>query len=711
MADNSENPFKESIEEAVWEATAPRFEVRVQAAADTGTTTPVGGIEVKQRVPFHILFTPSADYFFIRWAAYNASNMAEYGADIVIFASPGALETDVTIDASEGSFLLQPVCVKRPTVSSKRPGSDATNVLINQPLSITFDSDIAPESFIFPDGSLRTGDADREFNNISIIGKRQSDETQSSYTKYFKDWEYKNRTLLIRIDGELPLMADISIVLNKNIYMNYVESGINYQVTMAANYAWSFSTGTLKDTAPPYVEGIAFGTSENDTDPKLVKQGNTAGSASGPGNDLTQPGDISLRRFNSDVIYVAFRAYDSLDADNVPVISVKARHYEDNYGNLTGYDAPDVPNPSANSTSPLAGIVRRLDHQTGALTANKAEAVVYVVPYNISSLGDGVIEFAITLTDQQQNTTNTPEYPPYKFYIVRDKTPPYSDPANITVSTDITNTGWINSAHPNIRFMRNGAYDIVDTGSMGPSASGIKTWSNTVQWAFGFSNTAQPTSWAPVPLIGSTPSSAEIQTITADSSTPDGVVPMYLWLRDDLNTAAYPFANPVKKDTVVPVFDSLAVTGLDANSSTTADRPLPGADGSNTNASITHDPTVTYGAAVRDPGDDASASKLAAYYVVKCDKGAPEPTAPAWDAGIWTPFGTTELTNAINGTISLDLGAGDGVHEVWLWVKDTAGNVSSPSVRKVVLDRTAPAVVLDSISMAPKFYLKKGLFD
>jgi hypothetical protein len=699
MADNSENPFKESIEEAVWEATAPRFEVRVQAGPDTGTTTPVGSVEVKQRVPFHVLFTPAADYFFIRWAAYDASSMAEYGADIVIFTAPGALETDVTIDASEGNFLIQPVCVKRPTVSSKRPGADATNVMINQPLSVTFDSDVAPESFVFPDGSLRTGDADRDFNNISIIGKRQSDETQSSYAKYFKDWEYKNRTLLIRVDGELPLMADVSVVLNKNIYMNYVENGINYQVPMAGNYAWSFSMGTTKDTEPPFVEGIVFGTSEGDPAPKLVNQGNTAGSSSGPGYDLTQPGAISERRFNTDVIYVAFRAYDSMDGDNIPEISIKARHYEDINGNPTGYEAPDVPNPSANNTSSLADTVRFLDSTTGTLSAAKNDAVVYVVPYNISNLGDGVIEFAITLTDQQQNTTNTPDHPPYRYYIVRDRTPPYSDPANITVETD-SNTGWINGAHPNIRFARNGDYNIVDPGAKG--ASGIQTWSASVQWAFGFSNTVQPASWVSVPTGPVTP--AETITITADGSTPDGVVPIYLWLRDDLNAAVYPFATPIQKDTVIPVFDSLAVTGLDRNSAVTPDQPLPGLD-----ASITYNPTVTYSAAVRDPGDTATASKLAAYHVEKRDKGGPVPGNPdGLDPSVWTNFaGTAELTNVINvppgPTITLDASKGDGIHEVWFWVKDTAGNVSNPAVRKVVLDTTSPAL--------NKFYLKKGLFD
>ncbi|MDR1933224.1 MAG: hypothetical protein LBQ57_10440, partial [Spirochaetales bacterium] len=68
-----DDDFKETIEEEVRISNEPEFGVRIQAAANTGTTTPNGVHTVKQTVAFTVLFTPDKMFGFKQWAAFDNS--------------------------------------------------------------------------------------------------------------------------------------------------------------------------------------------------------------------------------------------------------------------------------------------------------------------------------------------------------------------------------------------------------------------------------------------------------------------------------------------------------------------------------------------------------------------------------------------------------------------------------------------------------------
>jgi hypothetical protein len=685
MVDTSENPFKESIEETVWEATAPRFEVRVQAAQNTGATTPVGGVEVRQRVPFHVLFTPAADYFFIRWAAYDASSMAEYGANVVLFASPEALETDVTIDASEGNFLIQPICVKRPTVMGRRPGIDVTNQPTNMPITVDFSTDMDENSFKYEGGSaIRDG----KFKNISITGAPPGlDYEQADYTPYFEEPVLKGRQLIIRVKDAVPMGSKLYITMEKGIFFTYAE---RYQVTMADDYTWSYSVGSTKDAEPPYMTRLGFAESPTAAVP--------------PHNVIMAPSatdpvaEISPRRFRGPV-YLAFNAVDTIDLDQLSLVVIEAASVYNRDGGAAAdpssrkiyegayYFSDDIPSGVADTGQRLS-----------------------VVPVDINGFEDGVIEFSFRFRDQTSNMNDSEKYPPYKYYIVKDTTPPYisgQDHIGVTGGSyqDLSLISWFQSSGT-AQFSKNSAV-IADLGKDegGDVPPTPRTRSSDIYWTFSLKDTGN---FAPWQNIGSGDFGLPI---TSVAGLADGALPVYVKLKDDLGNESSPVLLPdtatIHKDTNPPYIPG---NGITITQGTGADR-----DKWNINIAALDDLSGTgtganeYTVKVAGPGGNTFTGTMDGLLPTGGDNSGnitfTRPNTPT--AGVNLVLNPNTIDTSSDSMFNRDHPPRSGVHTIAITVTDHIGNsnpvpyiytFSHDTRRPVVIDLVTGNAVTDLVT-------------
>jgi formylglycine-generating enzyme required for sulfatase activity/predicted transposase YbfD/YdcC len=148
----------DDVDEAVWEATAPRISILIDPLPGSGYTSPSGTVEAKQRIPFHVNFIPNAEWGFTGWQALDGGMVL--GEDIVSFSSPAEQETEVTVMEPVSNITIRPYSVERPRVISSNMPLIGERVPTNYPIRIKFNKALDPVSV--------------NMNTVEITGLRQN---------------------------------------------------------------------------------------------------------------------------------------------------------------------------------------------------------------------------------------------------------------------------------------------------------------------------------------------------------------------------------------------------------------------------------------------------------------------------------------------------------------------------------------------------------
>jgi hypothetical protein len=567
MLDNGENSFKKNVEDTVWNATAPNLDIQIQAASPSeGLTAPNGRQTVKQKIPFHVQFTVQGAYFgFVRWMAYDAGTMQVMGPGVVEFSSPGDVETDVTIHAAQGNFLIQPLCSDRPAVQSTNPSSynvSSNAALRNQPFVIKFTKAIDRRSFQFDDLTWYkdTGDG-RQFKNINF-----STPSGNSLNHFFRAPVFDNdRTVRFSLETQLPANIYVNVTVNRDVHDL---SG----VTMGNNYLVEYTVGTGSDTDPPRLEFLAL--AAPDWTPLVFESNNaskvdiTASETRDKLSDSTVLADVAKRRYRNTIPLIII-GEDTTDWQNIGGFIINAKQVN----NAAGGSVSGTPYQPAGMIPPEQTIV--VNPFIAAFTGNAYSGVsgnpvnsdvsiLTYVEYDISNSAyfqDGVIELEITLYDQNSLPSTK-----YLVYVIKDTSAPsVSSPGIGTISPDSSlyfddaeGKRWFNGAASGFDLESTQTDPLVTerNGYPGSVIPGVpRTHSNAVQWRYKLGSAGTPLSYEQ--WVGGSP-----YVITGGLAV-SGTYPVYVQLQDDLgNESAWQEVTSINIDTAAPVITAIANTDI-----------------------------------------------------------------------------------------------------------------------------------------------------
>lgn len=544
MNDTQPNPFMDSIEEAVWDATAPQLSVLVQSR-DTreGITSPNGRITVKQSIAFGVQFTVDSSYGFVRWMAYDASSGLPVGPEFVQFANVSAMETQVTINVPIGNYLIQPFCDVRPSVERSTPTPYSTGVLKNVPISVFFYTPVDPSSFIFGDGLASHGSgAGREFKNITITGRGNYGLLpEENYAQYFDDPQLSadGMVLTLRPSGMLADLTLIKLTLNREVRN---PAG----VAMASEYSLSYTTGTGADTSPPELRFVGFAGIDGHPLPMPFNPGSPTFK-----EDLTTPA-IVQRRYTTH-IPMAIRGEDAVDGYYLLAIQISAR---------TEFTAEGTPAGGSAFTPPRYIFTNDQFHPFVAetLTSYSTSGAAMYIDFPITTLPDGVVELSIVLYDQNDTPSDT-----YKFSVIKDTlAPDIETPANLGVITmassqppyvDSAGKTWFGGAAGTVTLSPAGNPSLADVNGYSSSYGSPRPHSEDVYWNFSFDpNTFNESTWV---KYSTTPPNNTFG-LTSPAA---GSFTLYARFRDDLgNTSASKEVGSINIDGLPPVLDPWIIT-------------------------------------------------------------------------------------------------------------------------------------------------------
>ncbi|MFP3042327.1 right-handed parallel beta-helix repeat-containing protein [Treponema primitia] len=244
------------IEESVWNAKAPQLEVFMDVPQVEGTSVPPTGPmnpQPKLRIPFRVFFTPTEDYVFVKWQAFDLLEKTEKlvtDSKLVFFADENNPDTTAEVRV-EQPFRIKPLAIERPKVESVNlPNSTFTRVPTNYPIRIRFKNPVARETIITENISvIAKGDYGRSETAVDLFGDGEG-QTFNQDSFVLKE----NGTLLEIVpiaNKNLPITSDITITL---------KGGIGAQgypaILMLRESSFVFGTGPSADTTPPTVSNI-----------------------------------------------------------------------------------------------------------------------------------------------------------------------------------------------------------------------------------------------------------------------------------------------------------------------------------------------------------------------------------------------------------------------------------------------------------------------
>ncbi|HNY22900.1 MAG TPA: Ig-like domain-containing protein, partial [Treponemataceae bacterium] len=384
-------------------------------------------------------------------------------------------------------------------VKTTRPRNGDTPVR-NTSIKIYFTKPIDVASFKYSDDTFV--DTDGNFKNITIMGLNGDPGLQDyvSKTEYFKppvlSEDGKMLTITPNKDkGYLPPFTDMYITISKAI-----SDGL---YTMPSDYILEYTLSDKMDSQPPVISIITGGL-------------DSAASSFISLNNATH-------RVGSGSIYLAVTASDA-STGGAAVSTI--RLYETR-----------THDPSGNAVSE-----GKLAWSSG-FEENSPLAETFVFPYKLQKTSDGIYVLEIMVQDANGNWT--PDDGASKYVVIRDTSAPdaASNAARITPGGK-TAGGFFNGENNTRIVFNDTGKQIVDFGYMATPTEQGRTWSDTVYWSFRLGESKTWSEYKPT---------SETLNLEIPSSVADGLVPVYVRFKDDLeNESAIATLSSVYKDTAKP---------------------------------------------------------------------------------------------------------------------------------------------------------------
>jgi formylglycine-generating enzyme required for sulfatase activity len=246
---------EEVMDETIWQANAPQLTVRMDYKPEEGSGNYPNGVitpNPKQKIAFHISFTPNEDYEFIRWQALDGNENPVTESDTSIrFADRTIRETGVTIYADNGAISkIKPVCILKPqAVLTNIPSSTYTQVKQNFTAQIWFNTPVRVDDFEFAEGSIK---------NLSVSAVDSMGQDIPGAALYFVPVLNNEGTVLTLklnegepYNGLLPAYSTFTITLGTGIAARGTEPPVFIRPDSIK--PWVFQAGVGVETPPPMV--------------------------------------------------------------------------------------------------------------------------------------------------------------------------------------------------------------------------------------------------------------------------------------------------------------------------------------------------------------------------------------------------------------------------------------------------------------------------
>jgi formylglycine-generating enzyme required for sulfatase activity len=268
FSNNPENDLAADIEASVWEAKAPRLNVRMNAPMAIGQTTPVNGAIVpgpKQKVPFRLYYIPSEAYAFAgdyglegwRATAPGDSGPEELGPERVSFSSLTDRETWVTVHENRNDLTVEPIYIERPRVVNANFSAIGDPLYTNFYFKIQFNKAIRQSSVSFFSSSNREGSL-----VFGPVPNMTSEDISGLFLEPVLTGGGMILTLQLRPGASLPHDTMMNITLKAG---NGLNEGICENVSgipMFRDETIYFQVGSSASNVVPEISGSVYGTSD-----------------------------------------------------------------------------------------------------------------------------------------------------------------------------------------------------------------------------------------------------------------------------------------------------------------------------------------------------------------------------------------------------------------------------------------------------------------
>jgi hypothetical protein len=362
-----------AIDDAVAYSRAPELDVTMDIAAGTGAVNPPPGAitpRPRQGYAFNVVFSPDAEYGFVEWRAWRASEPVKnsrtmLGNNQVSFAGRTARETTATVRLGGERIVIMPWCEPRPRILSANPpaGGSLTRVPTNYPVEIWFNVPVNP-------ASINAG-------TVKISGKTQqgSGVTLPDLSGYFLP----------------PVLDDTGTYLRIEAKPQGVPANVNVTVSLGPGICHrDYPAAVMEKT-----ESLSYGANEgpDNTSPVLEfakgAKANTAGAVffsgtAGEGNDAFRLN----READGYYVYLFFDAYKNNGSlRDVRIVEERAEYPEDNRP-FTDYEL------YRDEESPLALAYKAIYPE---------DKFPYAVRHKVMTDQEGIINFYIQPSDNLLN--------------------------------------------------------------------------------------------------------------------------------------------------------------------------------------------------------------------------------------------------------------------------------------------------------------------
>jgi hypothetical protein len=386
---------REEIDNAAWEAKAPRITVLPNVRDGTGVVAPSNtSFIAKQHITMEVSYNlTNTDYSFVGWQAYQGDVRQNYDWDVLNVPDASPLPPDqvliltdserpttikITVRLSGGTITLVPVVTSRPRVVSFEPidGGIERPVILNSPVVIQFSTpmNLASLSWGMNADGTPVWKKDGKFKNISITGRGTFGQGEPFPFEDYYDASIDSANTILTFTAKKDLLA-----VTKP-YFTYVYVDLDSSIQAAGSGAALGTPGHYKyyidnkwDSDGPVVALVA----------PYLKEAGAYVTVFDP-ETKTQIRKVS----GGDTIHLVVAAYDSIDKGNLKSMKIEEG--------------------SSLTTVPLLDIVNR--YNTGGVYADlqtqveaaygKLPGVFFVLPYQLKSGGRGIVKLVVYCYDQ-----------------------------------------------------------------------------------------------------------------------------------------------------------------------------------------------------------------------------------------------------------------------------------------------------------------------
>jgi hypothetical protein len=415
---------REEIDNAAWDAKAPRITVLPNVRDGTGVVAPSNtSFIVKQHITMEVSYNlTNTDYSFVGWQAYEGDVRQNYDWDAlsvngvsplppekVLIQMDGERPTNakITVRLGGGTITLVPVVTSRPRVVNFDPkdGGVERPAILNSPVVIQFSSPMNLASLSWgmnangtPVWAKQNAEGKWKFKNITFTGRGTFGRgTPFDFEEYYYDED--NPPYIDSTNTILTFPANQKAMQRDKPYFIYVYVDIDASiqavngVSMGTPGHYQYFIDNKWDTTGPVVTLVVPYRKMNGGEYKPIPQDEDTGIYLARISDEDKP-----LYETEEKIHLVVAAYDSIDEGDLSAMIIGEAEKAAN-----SYDTENV-NKDLHIVNRYntGGEYAALQAQVEAAYGN-LPGVFFVIPYSLNTGSGGTAELIVYCFDQSGN--------------------------------------------------------------------------------------------------------------------------------------------------------------------------------------------------------------------------------------------------------------------------------------------------------------------